>query len=114
MKKVMNTAGTGQAQTNRSYQYLLQLQSRIARYLNSKAAGWSPARLKFLLVIFCLTAGNISLYIISTAISGEKNIPPVQRMRSTIRSPVKNSTDSSHLKIHQTFNTNSNEQSNSK
>lgn len=113
MEKIVKAAKDEKEQTNRLFRFVLKLQSNLADYLNKKTADWSPARLKLLLVIFCLTAGNISLYIISQAISAPGK-PLIQRARSTIRSPVLNHPDSLQINIHKPTNTISNEQSNTK
>jgi|GEM_PF-5938904 len=59
------------------------IQHKAADYLSKKTAGWSPLKMKIVLILFCLVTGNISLYIAGRAILSA-NGPPrsfkVQRL----------------------------------
>lgn len=58
------------------YSQLLKLQQRVADYLNRKTANWSPGKTKVILIVFCLLAGNASLWLLSRAFT-QANGPPV-------------------------------------
>ncbi len=66
--KGMKASLNGSAAAGRLGKAILLLQSRIAGWLNSRTSTYSPARWKWLLVLFCLISGGTFLYLIVSSI----------------------------------------------
>lgn len=81
------------------YGQLLKMQQGVADYLNRKTANWSPGKTKVILIVFCLLAGNASLWLLSRAFT-QANGPPVLSTTPIGSMAPGNPADSSRLKFY--------------
>jgi hypothetical protein len=89
LRKILQKATAGdnrESKTDHMERLVAALHNRTAHYLNQKTAGWSPKKLKTALVIFCLTAGNLILFIASREVL-KSNGPPINRRSQKVYKP---------------------------
>jgi len=91
----------------RQTQYFQNLHKKTADYLNRRASGWSPGKLKVLLLCFCFLAGSASLFVMAKAVLSATGppTPKVQQIKPPIlKGSRKENEVFGHDSLNKTFN----------